>query len=96
MKIEPRIKTKRQQVFEILDKKGFILDDEAVKILGNENLCNISEYVRMWKAYTRDVEYFENKEIVEKHKSYRKHLVRLKGCDSWLAVSKQFFDTVKL
>jgi ribosomal protein S8 len=87
------MKTKREQVFEILDKQGYILDQQTFKIFG-ENWTTVSEYTRQWKCLHRDLDFIGDRKIIEKHKENRKHLVRLEGmtAGSWYRVSKDFYE----
>jgi len=97
MKSENYKKTKQQQVFEILDKEGYISDTQTFKIFG-EALWKVSEHIRIWKKLRADQNFFADKEIVEKQKGYRCHLVRVKEQESgqFYKVGKEFFNTVSL
>ena len=90
------MKTKREQVFEILDKQGYILDDQTAKIFGEEKLWCVHEHVRIWKKLKADKEFFADKKIIEKHKVYRAHLVRVEGQQegSYYKVCKEFFNMI--
>ena len=46
-------KTKREQVYEILDSQGYILDNQTAKIFG-ENWTTVAEYTRAWKRLHAD------------------------------------------
>ena len=95
--------TKRQQIFDILNRDGYISDTQTVKIFGDESgICKIGEYVRQWRALQRDKAYFEGKKIVEKTRIGRWHAVRTDGFFEGInyiryqKVSKQFYDSIIL
>ena len=91
--------TKRQQIFDILDKQGYILDGQTVKIFGDESgIWKIGEYVRQWRVFKRDKDFFEGKKIIEKTKFMRNYGVRTDDMPErrYHRVSKQFYDSVTL
>jgi len=90
------MKNKKQKVFEILNTQGYILDKQSAKIFGEAGLYKIYEYIRMWNRLNKDREYFKDKKIVEKKKSYRCHMVRIEGQEDncFFKVGKDFFDEV--
>lgn len=95
MKVKNYKKTKREQVFEILDSTGGnITDTQTAKIFGEEKLYCISEHKRIWKRLNSDRNFFSDKEIVNKHKAHRKHLVQVKDTDYWYAVCKEYFNEI--
>ena len=97
MKVTNIKKGKREQVFELLDKQGYILDQDLFKICPDENwLCNAQEHIRAWDKLKKDREFFKDKKIVEKKKGYRSHLVRLEGMkqDSYYKVGKEFYNEI--
>lgn len=89
-------KTKYEQVAEILDKQGYILDDQTAKIFGNDRIYCVSEHVRKWKKLQSDRNIFSTKKIVEKKKGYRCHLVRTEdmAINSYFRVGKEFWNEV--
>lgn len=98
MKILNTKLTKRQQVFEILDKKGYILDDQTSKIFGENKLWCVSEHIRIWKKLQTDRNFFKDVKIVEKKKGYRCHLVRTKNMKDgqYYKVGKEFYNEIEL
>ena len=102
MKIINYKKSKKEQVFEILDKQGYILDDQSAKIFGNDGIYKIHEYVRIWERLQRDREFFKDKEIVTKERGHRMHLVRIKHSEQkeldneFYKVGKEFWNEIKL
>jgi hypothetical protein len=94
MRILNTKKTKYEQVAEILDKQGYILDDQTAKIFGNDKIYAVSEHIRIWKKLKSDREFFALVKIVEKKKGYRSHLVRLEGQNHYYKVGKEFYNTV--
>lgn len=98
MKIANIKKTKREQVFEILDKQGYILDAQTVKIFGEERLWCVSEHIRIWKKLNADRAFFKDKKVIEKHKGHRCHLVRVEGQEKhkMYKVGKEFFNEVEV
>lgn len=90
MIINPR-KTKKSQVFEILDKQGYILDDQSAKIFGIEDIYRVHEYERMWKALKSDKEFFKDKKILSVRKGYRCHLLEI-APELFYRCSKDFYD----
>jgi len=90
------MKTKTSQIYDILDRQGYILDNQAVKIFGEKKLYNVGEYVRRWKRLQADRAFFEGKKIVEKKAMTRKHLVRLDGDQHYYQVGKEFFEEIKI
>ncbi len=96
MDIKNYKKTKQQQVFEILDKQGHILDDETAKIFGNDKIYRVSEYIRIWVRLQADREYFKDKKIVEKSKGHRCHLIKLDGEQHYYKVGKEYWNEIIL
>ena len=96
MKIKQYKATKKQQVFDILDKQGYILDDQSAKIFGVAKMYNVGEYVRQWKRLQADRKFFKGKKIVEKKATRWKHLVRLDGQENYYYVGRNFFDEINL
>lgn len=84
-------KSKKDQVFEILDEQGYILDDQSVKIFGNEGLYKVYEYIRMWNALQSSEEFFKDKKILSVRKGHRCHLVEVEP-EKFYKCSKQFYD----
>ena len=97
MKTENYKKTKREQVFEILNKQKYIMDRETAKIFGDK-LWRVNEHIRIWKKLREDKQFFADKKIVEKRKGHRCHLVRVEGQEegSYYKVGKEFFNTIHL
>ena len=95
MKIQNYKKTKYEQVSEILDKQGYILDDQTAKIFGNDKIYAVSEHIRKWKKLQSDREFFKDKTIYEKQKGHRCHLVRISE-ECWYKVGKEFYNEVNL
>lgn len=89
-------KSKYEQVAEILEQKGHILDDEAFKIFGENKLYNVHEHVRIWRKLKDDRAFFEGKKIVEKTKGHRCHLIRIEGQEHFYKVGKQFWNEVSV
>lgn len=90
-------KTKKQLIFEILDKQGYILDHQTVDIFGDESgVWKVCEYVRMWKRLQSDTDFFKDKKIIEKVKSGRHHLVRTDPKAGFYKVGKEFYETIKV
>jgi hypothetical protein len=102
MKIINYKKSKKEQVFEILDKQGYILDKEVYKIFGEMGLYKIHEYLRIWKKLKADREFFKDKVIVAKEKGHRMHLVKIKHNEQkeldneFYKVGKEFWNEIKL
>ena len=94
MKIEYYKKTKQQQVFELMDKQGYLLDPQTIKIFGLEKMSNVSEHIRIWKKLKADKEFFAGKNIIEKRKGRRCHLVRLDKV--YYKVGKEFYNSILL
>ena len=91
--------TKRQQIFDILDKHGYISDTQTVKIFGDEGgIWKIGDYVRIWRKLQSDRDFFADKKIIEKSKGYRCHTVRVEGQEDnqWYKVGKEFYDSIVL
>lgn len=89
--------TKKQKCFELLDKQNYILDQQAFEIFGGEEgMYLVYPYKNMWRKLQADKNFFKDKIIVEKRKSYRCHLVRVKGMEenAGYKVGKDFYDTV--
>lgn len=98
MKITNYKQSKKEKVFEILDKQGYILDDQKAKIFGNSNIYKIYDYERIWKKLTSDRDYFKDLLIIEKKKGHRCHLVRTKDMNegSYLKVGKEFYNEITI
>lgn len=102
MKITNYKKSKKEQVFEILDKQGYILDDQSAKIFGNDKIYRVHEYIRIWARLKSDREFFKDKNIIEKKKGYRMHLVRIKHVEQveldseFYKVGNEFYNEVIL
>ena len=94
MKILNYKKTKGQQVFEMLDKFGYISDTQTAKIFGESQLYCVSEHMRIWKKLKSEQEFFADKKIIEKKKGYRSHLVRTEGQkeNEYYKVGKEFYN----
>lgn len=88
-------KGKFQKVYELLDKQGYITDQQACEIWGDEDgVYKVEEHKRIWRKLNADRDFFKDKKIVEKKKGYRCHLVRLENMDSWYKVGKEFFSEI--
>lgn len=87
--------TKYEQVAEILDKQGYILDQQSFKIFG-ENWTGSSEYVRKWKRLQADKNFFKDKEIIEKKKGNRCYMIRTTDgeVNCYYKVGKEFYVTL--
>jgi len=98
MKIINQKKNIHEQVSEILDKQGYILDDQSAKIFGNDKIYRVHEHVRIWQRLQKDKEYFKGKTIVEKTKGHRCHLVRTNDMseNSYVKVGKGFWNSIDL
>lgn len=97
MKIKNYKKNKQEQIFEILDKQGYILDNQTLKIFGDENgLYNVHEHIRIWKKLKSDEAFFKDKKIVEKKKGHRSHLIRLEGEEGYYKVGKEYFNSIEI
>lgn len=59
------VKTKRQQIFEILDQQGYILDDQTASILGNDKIHNVYTHIASHKRLHRDIDFCKDKNIRE-------------------------------
>lgn len=88
--------TKQEQVFGILDKQGYILDDDSAEIFGNDKIYCVSEHIRIWKKLNEDRKFFSDKKIIEKRKGYRCHIVRVEGQteNQGYKVGKEFFKEI--
>lgn len=86
-------KTKRQQVFDILDRQGIITDRQARQI--GIKTYNIYDYTMMWKRLRYDEEFFKDKKIVEKKHTHRNFLVRTKGQEHYFKVGSLFYNSIK-
>lgn len=95
MKVMNVKKGKQEQVFEILDKQGYILDNQTAKIFGGDKLYRVYEHIRIWEKLKQDREFFKDKKIYEKRKGHRCHLVRISS-EHWYKVGKEFFNEVKV
>ena len=91
-------KSKYEQIAEILNRQGYILDDQAAKIFGNDCIYKVLEHERIWKKFNQDKEWFKDKKIIEKKKGYRCHLVRTIDMrkDSYIKVGKEFYNSIVL
>jgi hypothetical protein len=92
-------KTKYEQITEIMDKDGYVSDTQLAKIWGNETgIYKASEHIRKYKKLKRDREFFSDKNIIEKKKGHRSHLVRTDdiGDNQFYKVGKEFFNEIKL
>jgi len=91
-------KGKREQVFEILDKQGYILDDQTCKIFGESGLYRVHEHVRIWKRLKKDRDFFSQVQISEKKKAHRCHLVRIATMPEgqYYKVGKEFYNSIHL
>jgi len=90
-------KGKQERIFEILDKQGYILDQQTVDIFGDESgVYKVLEHTRIWKKLKADREFFKDKKIVEKAKLHRLHSVRLENETMFYKVGKEFFNEVIL
>jgi len=103
MKVVSTKKGKYEQVAEILDKQGYILDDQTFKIFGETGLWKVHEHIRVWNKLHSDREFFKDKKIVEKKKGYRCHLVRIDstpyvagGDNQFYKVGKEFFKEIEI
>jgi len=97
VKIINKNKTKKQKIFEVLDKQGYILDEQTVDIFGDESgVWKVWEYVRMWKRLNQDKNFFKAFVVIEKSRGHRSHLVRVQGQESWYKVGKEFYETITL
>jgi hypothetical protein len=87
----------KQKIWDKLDKDGYCTDSDLAKIYGKEPNFYTSEiYKKAWLKLKLEKEEFKDKEIVEKHHSKGKYLIRLKGMDkfSWYKVGKDFYNTI--
>lgn len=97
MKVLRTKPSKYEQVAEILEKQGYILDDQSAKIFGNDKLYRVNEHVRIWKKLQSDREFFRDKKIYDKKKGHRCHLVKIsKENDFWYKVGKEFYRELDL
>lgn len=98
MEINNYKKSKYQQVAEILNEQGYILDEQTAEIFGNDKIYRVFEHERIWRKLQQDKEYFKDKEIIEKKKGYRCHLVRTIDMrkDSYIKVGKEFYNLVQI
>lgn len=97
MKLQNIIKTKYEQVSEILDRDGYISDSQLFKIWGDESgIYKAQEHIRRWKKLQSDRGFFTDKTIIEKKKGHRCHLVRIENQkdDSWYKVGKDFYKEI--
>ena len=93
------MKTKREQIFEILNKQGYILDQETVNIYGNESgIWKVREHTRIWRKLRADQDFFKGKKIIAKMRGHRCHMVHVdpEPENSWYKVGKEFYDSINL
>lgn len=85
--------SKKNQVFEILEKQGYILDNQSAKIFGEEGLYKVHDYVRMYRRLEKDKQFFAGKNIVEIRKGHRCHLARTDDMKegTYYKVGKDFY-----
>ena len=89
-------KGKRELVFDILNKQGYILDKQTCEIFGESGLWKVGEHVRIWKKLKEDTSFFEGKKVLEKRKGYRCHLIRTDGMEEgkWYRVGKEYYNSI--
>lgn len=90
-------KTKYEQVVELLERQGYILDEQTAKIFGHDKIYAVSEHKRIWHKLKSDREFFKDKKIYAKQKGHRCHLVKItKDGEFWYKVGKEFFNEVEI
>ena len=86
--------TIKKQIFDKLDKDGFINDSELAKIYGGEpNFCGAEEFKRQWRRLQLDRKNFNDAKIIKIQKFYRKHCISLDGIH-WYTVGRDYFDEI--
>lgn len=67
-------------IWDKLEKNGYCSDDDLCKIYGREpNFSVASEYMRQWRKYKADIDFFKNKLIKNARKGHRCYLVEVEG-----------------
>lgn len=92
-------KTKFEQIGELIEKNGHVLDSELFKIWGDETgLYKAQEHIRRYKKLQADRNFFSDKKIIEKRKSYRCHIVRIEGQEEHQGykIGKDFYKEIDL
>ena len=92
-------KTKREQIFEILDKQGYILDPQVFDIYRDESgLWKSREHARIWRKLRADQNFFKGKKIIAKMKGHRCHMVHVdpEPENSWYKVGKEFYNSLDI
>lgn len=95
--------TLKQFVFNEMDKKGYILDQELAKFCkGEPNFYTAEQYKEDWKRLNNclSVHNFHQDNTTEIHKGYKCYLVRnkeIKEIDEnrWLKIPKIYFNYLK-
>lgn len=93
--IDHHRKTKRQQIFDILDKQGTITDRQAKKVLG-ASYYNSYDYEMMWRRLRADEKFFKGKKIIKKVHENRKFLIKIKGENYYFRVGRLFFEKIDI
>lgn len=89
-KYKSYIKTKQEQVWEILDKQGYILDNQSAKIFGEYKLYCVSEHIRKWKKYQADKKFMANQKVLGLEKGYRCHVVKTEN--GYYKIGKEYWN----
>ena len=96
-------KTLKQFIFNEMDKKGYVLDQELADFCGKEpNFYTAEQYKQEWQRlqWCLTSHNFHEDDTTEIHKGYRCYLVRnkeIKDIDEnrWLKIPKIYFDYLK-
>lgn len=68
--------TYKQQIRDIYDVCGYVTDDQAIKVYGDESACwKKVQVLDDYKRLLRDQKFFLNKKIIGKHKGHRQYIV---------------------
>ena len=87
--------TIKSKLWEILDKKGYLLDQDIANIYGKEeeiNWVTALEYKRQWLRLKQDREFFKDKKILS--------ISKYKGCkaetsEGWYKIGRDYFEELK-
>ena len=86
----------KSKIFKELEKKGYITDDFIYEIYkGEPNFATAADYKEQYYRLKNDINFFKDKEIIEKVKARRSYLVRVKEQETYYKVCKDFYLMIK-
>ena len=84
----------KQFIFSELDNGNYITDSALANFCkGDPNFSTAEEYKRRWQRLQADKRFFEDREIKEKHKTKRRHIIELTNGDCYTC-GADFYKTI--